>query len=321
MPGTVSVGIGIAEFPFSGNDHFWNWIDLCEAGGIDSIWQSDRLTGAAPVLESLTALAAIAGRTRRLKFGMNVISLAFREPVLLAKQCATIDVLSNGRMLPAFGIGSPLGGEWKALQIDPTTRGARADEALQLIRRLWTEERVDFDGRFYRLSGVSMMPKPLQRELPMWIGGSSAAAIRRTANYGTGWQSGVETPAEAGKVIAAIKVALQETGREIDADHYGVNVAFRFGQADEPVVVKALQAYRRFGRTDPLALIAVGDAKTIIDRISAYIDQGAYKFVLRPVAAGDDDIMTQTKRLCDEILPAVAARWPAPRRSLPQPRG
>jgi alkanesulfonate monooxygenase SsuD/methylene tetrahydromethanopterin reductase-like flavin-dependent oxidoreductase (luciferase family) len=82
------------------------FFDLCEASDVDSVWQSDRLVGAMPVLELLNALAAIAGRTRRLKFGMNVVSLAFREPVLLAKQCATVDMLSNGRMLPAFGIGS-----------------------------------------------------------------------------------------------------------------------------------------------------------------------------------------------------------------------
>ncbi len=106
---SVGIGLGCAEFPFSGASAYWRWIDMCEAGGVDSIWQTDRIVSRQPFLESMTTMAALAGRTRRMRFGMNVVSLAFRDPVLLAKQCATIDVLSEGRLLPAFGIGSPLG--------------------------------------------------------------------------------------------------------------------------------------------------------------------------------------------------------------------
>ena len=107
MARSIAVGVGLMEFPFSSTDGFWHWVDLCEAGGIDSIWQTDRIVSRQPILECMTALAAIAGRTRRIKFGVNVVSLALRDPVLLAKQCATIDVLSQGRLLPGFGIGSP----------------------------------------------------------------------------------------------------------------------------------------------------------------------------------------------------------------------
>ena len=109
---TVAIGLGLMEFPFAGAGDYWRWVDLCEAGGVDSLWQTDRLVSRQPILECMAAMAALAGRTRRLRFGMNVVSLALRDPVLLAKQCATIDVLSEGRLLPAFGIGSPLGPEW-----------------------------------------------------------------------------------------------------------------------------------------------------------------------------------------------------------------
>jgi len=85
----VGIGLGCAEFPFSGAAAYWRWIDMCEAGGVDSIWQTDRIVGHQPFLESMTTMAALAGRTRRMRFGMNVVSLAFRDPVLLAKQCAT----------------------------------------------------------------------------------------------------------------------------------------------------------------------------------------------------------------------------------------
>jgi alkanesulfonate monooxygenase SsuD/methylene tetrahydromethanopterin reductase-like flavin-dependent oxidoreductase (luciferase family) len=170
---------------------------------VDSIWQTDRIVSRQPFLESMTTMAALAERTRRMRFGMNVVSLAFRDPVLLAKQCATIDMLSDGRLLPAFGIGSPLAPEWQALGMDTKTRGGRTDECLEIIRRLWREESVDFTGAFYKLKGVTIAPKPVQVDLPMWIGGSSDAAIRRTARIGSGWQAGREPPAEAGRVAAA----------------------------------------------------------------------------------------------------------------------
>src|SRR5438477_496419 len=105
--------------------------DESAAGGVDSIWQTDRIVSRQPFLESMTTMAALAGRTRRMRFGMNVVSLAFRDPVLLAKQCATIDVLSDGRLLPAFGIGSPLAPEWEALGTETKTRGRKSDECLE----------------------------------------------------------------------------------------------------------------------------------------------------------------------------------------------
>src|ERR1700749_5080905 len=243
MPRNVAIGLGLMEFPFSGVGGFWRWVDLCEAGGVDSLWQTDRMISREPILECMSVMAALAGRTRRLKFGVNVLSLAFRDPVLLAKQCATIDVLSEGRLLPAFGIGSPLAPEWRTLNLDTKTRGRKTDEGLEIIGRLWREETVDFEGVHYHLSGASISPKRVQPDLPMWIGGSSEAAIRRTARFGTGWQAGGDPPAEAGRVVAAIKPAAAEAGRSIDDDHYGAGFAFHFGSRDAPVVSRAMDAY------------------------------------------------------------------------------
>src|SRR5580700_6606954 len=233
MARTIAVGIGIMEYPFDTTEGFWHWVDLCEQGGIDSIWQTDRMISRAPILECMTALAAIAGRTRRIKFGVNVVSVAMRDPVLLAKQCATIDVLSQGRLLPGFGIGSPRGPEWTAMHLDPKTRGRVTDEALEIIQRLWSGEKLDYDGRHFKLTGASIAPVPVQPDLPMWIGGSSEAAVRRTAKYGTGWQAGPETPEQAKQVVAAIQQAAAEEGRSIDDDHFGAGIPFRFGRADE----------------------------------------------------------------------------------------
>jgi probable F420-dependent oxidoreductase len=303
---TVAIGLGLAEFPFADAAGYWRWVDLCEAGGVDSLWQTDRLISRAPMLECMVAMAALAGRTRRIKFGMNVVSLAFRDPVLLAKQCASIDVLSEGRLLPAFGIGSPLAPEWAALDLDTRTRGRKTDEALEIVRRLWREDSVDFRGVFFRLSGASISPKPVQANLPMWIGGSSEAAIRRTARIGTGWLGGGEAPAEAGRVVAAIRAATTEAGRTIDADHYGASFPFRFGRAADPIVQHAMDAYRKRTGRDPTVYVAVGDADAIIGRIAEYVSAGAPKLVLRPIASDDEDMQTQTQKLIDQVLPRVA---------------
>jgi len=306
----ISVGLGVMGFPFSGAEAYWRWVDLAEAAGVDSIWQTDRLISSEPFLESITSLAALAGRTRRMKFGMNVLSLAQRDPVLVAKQCATIDMLSGGRLLPAFGVGSDRSPEWTAMNLDPRTRGARTDEALEIIGRLWREDRVDFAGKHYRLTGATIAPKPVQPDLPMWIGGSSPAAIRRTARFGTGWQGGAETPEVTGQVIAAIKAALKDTGRTIDEDHYGAGFPFWFGAAEDPGVARTLAAYKALGLADPLSYFAIGDTDAILGRIAAYIEAGISKFILRPMGRDDAEIIAQTEMLIGDLLPAVAERWP-----------
>ena len=257
-------------------------------------------------------MAALAGRTRRLKFGMNVVSLAMRDPVLLAKQIATIDVLSEGRILPAYGIGSPRAPEWQALHLDTTTRGRVTDEALEIITRLFTGEPVTYQGRHFTLTNAQITPRPVQPNLPMWIGGNAEAAIRRTAKYGTGWQAGAETPAQIAPLIAAIRQASAAAGRPIDDDHYGAAFPFRFGNPADPSLDRLKAAYAKRTGQNPDDHFAIGDAQTILARISQYIDGGAQKFILRPLATSGEDTIHQTRLLIDHVLPEATRRWPKP---------
>ncbi len=312
MARAIAAGIGLMEYPFETTQGFWRWVDLCEQGGIDSIWQTDRLVSKSPILECMTALAAIAGRTRRVKFGVNVVSVAMRDPVLLAKQCATIDVLSEGRLLPGFGIGSPRGPEWTAMNLNVKTRGRTTDEALEIISRLWAGEALDYDGRHFKLTKASISPLPVQPDLPMWIGGASEAAVQRTAKYGTGWQAGSESPESVGQVISAIKAALVEAGRTIDDDHYGAAFAYRFGGMEEPGIARIMERYKERTGRDARDHFAFGGADEIMERIAAYVDAGASKFILRPAATGDEEMYEQTKLLVEQVLPRMAARWPKP---------
>ena len=301
---SIGIGLGIAGFPFSSADAFLGWIDLCEESGVDSVWLSERLVSPQPNLETIAAFGVIAGRTKRLKFGMNAIVLPLRDPLILAKECATLDFLSNGRLLPVFGVGSELAPEWRTTGRNPQGRGARSDEMLTIMSRLWSEENVSFEGKHFQYSGVTISPKPKQEPLPLWIGGSSDAAIRRTALLGSGWLGGIHSPAQVRPVIAKIRAATAEAGRTIDDDHYGAGFPFRFGSPEDEVVQRTSAGLRRVpDAADPATYMAVGGADEIGSRIREYIDAGASKFVLRPMATSDEDLMAQTKRLIAEVIP------------------
>jgi len=303
---SVRIGLGIAGFPFSGPVGFWHWVDLCEESPVDSLWLSDRLVSVQPQLESMTVFGALAGRTQRIKFGMNAIVLTLRDPLVLAKECATVDFLSNGRLLPVFGVGGEQAPEFRATGRNPVGRGAMADEMLAIMSCLWSEDRVTFEGNHFHYEKVTISPKPVQQPLPLWIGGSSPAAIRRTARIGTGWLAGLQTPKQVAPVIEAIKAAAAEAGRTIDEDHYGAGFPFRFGDFDEPIVQQTAAALARAGQgLDVSEYLAVGGAGDIIARAREYVEAGVSKFVLRPVASTDDEMLAQTRRLIDEIIPAV----------------
>ena len=306
----IRVGVGVASLPFEKPAAFFRLAALCEEGGVDSFWQTDRLVSQEPYLEALSAMAALAGATERIKFGMNAVVVPFRDPLLLAKQCASIDFLSGGRLLPVFGVGGGAAPEWKAAGIEPAGRGRRANEALEIMRRLWSEEEVSFAGEFYRFEAASIAPRPLQQPLPCWIGGNSRAAIRRTARLGTGWLAGIATAEQVGPVIAGIRAELEEVGRKIDPDHFGASLVFRFGDTDDPLVqrVGAARARQADGAADPRALLAVGEAGDVLARMRAYLEAGVSKFVMIPLARGEDDVLDQTRRLIAEVIPAIEDR-------------
>ena len=304
---SIRAGIGLSTYPFSSTDGFWAWVQMCEEGDVDSIWQTDTLVSKEPMLECMTTMAALAGATKKLKFGMNVASVALRDPLVLAKQCATIDVLSNGRILPAFGIGSTHSADWRTTGRPTKRRGKRTDEGLEIIKRLWRGETIKMDGEFFQYDGVRISPLPVQKELPLWIGGSSEAAIRRTVKYGTGWQASFENPAQAGVTVAAIKQGMIDAGREFEDDHFGTGINFRFGKWDDDVVVRAAERYERVGGRNARESFAIGGAAEIVEKVRAFAEAGLPKIILRPLASDDKDTINQTRLMIDEVQPGIAA--------------
>ena len=303
---TIGIGLGLATYTFSTAEGYWQWVKRCDTAGVDSLWQTDRLISNEPFLECMSVMAGLTGSTKTIKFGMNVASLGLRDPLQTAKQCATIDYLSGGRLLPAFGLGSNRSRDFIASGTLTKARGQKMNEALEIMNRLWTGEEVTFGGKHYQYDKASIRPCPVQVPLPLWIGGSSDAAIERTAKYGTGWQASFDTPEEAGVIVDKILAAAVKQGRSIDIDHFGAGFGVRFGSWDEESVKKLTADFEKRTGKQAARGFVVGGSDEILERIQAYVDRGVSKFILRPIGNGDAEMEEQTEQIIEEILSKIS---------------
>jgi probable F420-dependent oxidoreductase len=308
----IKYRIGVMPGPWAGQcppAAFWRLVDLCERTEIDSLWFNERLSAPVPVLEPLTAMAAVAARTDRLKFGPSVLITPFRTPVLLARELATIDHLSGGRMLPAVGVGVEQEQEFRAAGVPFKERGRRTDEAIAIMRRCWTDDEVTFAGEFWQLERITVLPRPVQQPFPLWIGGNSEAAMRRAGRLGDGWIPSFITP-EAFRVgVEKTQAFAAEAGREVPADHFGVLVYVRLDR--DPAAARAAAApYIPRTRVDEPTLArcaAFGPPAVVRERLEEYIAGGGSKFILRPMGP-PPTLLEQLQRLAEEIVPAVHRR-------------
>ena len=146
-----------------------------------------------PFLETMTLLGYVAACTEEIKLGSTVIILPYRNPVVQAKMFASLDVLTNGRMICGVGVGW-LEKEFDTLGVPYADRGPMSDEFLEMFRILWTEAEPEFQGKYYQFDGISFYPKPIQNPLPIWVGGHTRRALRRTVRYGDCWHTTRQTP-------------------------------------------------------------------------------------------------------------------------------
>jgi probable F420-dependent oxidoreductase len=312
-PMTIKYRIGIMPGPWpagrEGADFLWSLCDLCERTGIDSIWLSDRLSSPVPVPEVMTTLAAIAARTTTLKFGPSVIVLPYRTPVVAAKEMATVDWLSRGRLFPAVGVGVELPREFEASGVAFRERGRRTDEAIRVIRMLWTQDEVTFQGEFYKLDRITVLPKPWQSPPPIWIGGKSEAAQKRTARLGDGWMPSFITPDEFRIGVERVQELAAAERREVPADHFGTLINFALAESPDAAAAMAGPFIPR-GRVDEATIrqcTAFGPAEVVASRIEEYVKGGGSKFILRPLCPSDR-MLDQLARLAAEVIPAFHAR-------------
>ncbi len=265
----VRIGVALPNYgPLAGPEVLARLARLAEARGADGIWVSDHLV--APVgsesvypydrgpdrrpgrlgiieefFECLVTLAFLAGQTERVRLGVSAYVVPYRNPVLTAKQVATLDALSGGRVVLAVGVGW-LREEFAALDVPFAGRGARTDDYLAVCRALWTGGTATHDGPCYQLPPVRTGPRPAQRpHPPVWVAGNSHAALTRAARQGDGWHGIDLDPAELTAHAVRLRAACLEAGR----DPGSVRVTLR-RSAPLDVLHRELDAYRSAGVED-----------------------------------------------------------------------
>jgi probable F420-dependent oxidoreductase len=304
----MKVRIGFAPGPFppeaEGHDTLRSLVTLGERWGFDSIWLSDRVVGGRFPLEPVVALSMVAAYSETLKFGTSVLALPLRNPVLLAKELATLDYLSKGRLLPAVGLGQEDPTEYEACGVAKAGRAKRTDEAIQVMRRLWQEDQVTHQGRFFTLRNISIMPKPIQKPAPpIWIGGRSKAAQRRTGRLGDGWLVSQATPKEIDLGRKVIFDTARDNGRTVDHDHIGTMLGFYIASTVEKADAAA-KGHVFSHRPDAhyLEYCAVGPPGKVGDLIREYLAAGASKFVVRPMCH-EGEVHQQLELFGRHVLP------------------
>lgn len=209
-----------------------------EALGFDSLWAGDHIASPAPILDPLTLLACYAGHTTRVRLGTCVYLLPLRHPTPVAKTVASLDFVSDGRVIFGIGVGGEFPGEFQACGVPVGERGARTNEAIDVLRSLWRGAGSAHRGRFFDIDPVRLAPLPVQSGgPPIWIGGRSDAALRRAARLGDGYVGYLMDAAGFAERFARIRSLAADAGR---TDHpiTAAVMAFASIDADRDAAIK-----------------------------------------------------------------------------------
>ena len=288
-----------------------------EALGFDSVWIGDHVAFHNPTLDSLAALSYVAAVTRRVRIGPCVYLLALRHPTIAAKLVASLDVLSNGRVVFGVGVGGEFPKEFEAAGVPLRERGARVDEGIAVCRALWGPSPASFEGRFTRFTDVVLEPKPAQRGgPPIWIGGRSEAALRRAARLGDGWVSYLVTPERFRAGMQKIEAFAAEAGRPIDPGRFEpAHVLFTAIDDDRARAHAMAASYLARQYKQPFDDLArkyclLGPPAACVDRLAEFVVAGVGTFVLY-FTVPPDRMLAQLDRFGADILPRVSS-WTGP---------
>ena len=229
----MEIGISIPRIPdVPGLKRF---VEMAETLGFESVLAGDHIVlptagtnqypytadgsfsrpSSEPFLETMTLLGYLAAFTDRIKLGSTVIILPYRNPVVQAKMFASLDVLTGGRIICGVGVGW-LEKEFEILRLDYHQRGAMTDEFLGIMQALWSQSNPEFHGKYYDIDGIQFEPKPIQQPgIPVWVGGHTKAALRRTAKYGSCWHTTRQTPEFVAENLPYLRDRIKKEGREL----------------------------------------------------------------------------------------------------------
>jgi probable F420-dependent oxidoreductase len=275
--------------------------ELAEEVGFDSLWAGEHLSFHNPILDLGVALATFGAVTARVLLGAAVVLLPLRHPSLVAKQAASLDYLSGGRLLLGVGVGGEGTKDFEAAGVEISERGARADEGIAVLRALFAEGPASFAGRFHHFDDVVLAPRsPRPGGPPILVGGRSEAALRRAGRLGDGWLPYLVSPRRFAAGVAAVREHARTAGRDPDALEH---VLVTFARVDEDgrrarEATRTHLAHRYRMPFEPHHvehLCIAGTPEECAARVRAYADAGVTHLSFNPAA--DDDLLDQVARL------------------------
>jgi len=266
-----------------------------------------------PTLLALPLMAAAAGATKRIRVMTGIVIAPLYHPVLLAKMVATVDHVSNGRLDFGIGLSGQRGTriEYDILGVAVETRGRRANEMLQVMRRLWTEEHVTHTGEFFQFEDATLLPPPAQKPYPpIWVAGRSEAAMKRAGTLGDGWFPYLFTVRRLKESNESVRTYGLAAGRDMSTYHFGV--VQPTAVADDPKEALAIatenigQRYvtpQRSAEDIARGLCITGTAKDCVKAIEDRVDAGVRDFVFTFLARDERGVREQIEVVSRQVLP------------------
>jgi len=263
--------------------------ELAESLGFHSVWVGDSLT-ARPRIDALTTLAAVGARTQRVRLGTAIFLAALRNPILLAYQLASLDWLTSGRADLGVGYGRPKEPasehEFEVLGLNPSARMKMSEEIVHVMRRLWRENDVSYEGKFTRFEHVTIEPKPAQAGgVPIWLASNNVEpGLKRVARLADAWINNIKSPDVYGECWQKIRAYAADAGRDPESIHPGIYFTLAAGGKDAVVEGQQFlaQYYSRSYEAVANAMLCVtGSWDEVIDWMEKYAAAGARTVVLR----------------------------------------
>jgi len=279
-----------------------NFAKKCEAMGLHSMWTIDRI--AYDNLEPLTILAVAAGTTQKIRLGTSVLLPGLRHPSLLAKTVATLDFISNGRIILGVGFGSRES-DFTAVEVPYEGRGSRAVEGIQLMKRLWSEENVTHKGRFFNVQNLTLGPRPIQNPIPIWTGGTAEVALKRAGTWANGFICGSSAIPEFPSTWEKVAQYARAAGRN-PTEIEKAGLTFMAINDDTSKAVETINNYvmRYYGRLrgDIQTTSVVGSGTACAERIKAFFSRGLDTLI---IGVADPD-PKQLDLFAEKVLPLLS---------------
>lgn len=274
--------------------------------GFDSIWVPDTVVTAEHALDCLPVVGAFIEHTRDIPVGTCVVVVPWRPAAILAKEVATLDYMSGGRFI--FGIGAGPGGNpaFEVTGVDSRERGARTDEALKIMKGLWSDKPFSHKGKFYEFENMFMEPKPVQRPgPPIWVGGHSEGALRRAGRFGDGFMPTSISPAVYQRATTMIERHAEKFGRDPGRIERAVHLSFRAAESEAEASVRASEDMsNRMGRKVEILPneSAIGTVDDCLRSMERYLSCGIEHFVVNPICKRPE-FMGQMEIFATKIMP------------------